>query len=106
MFALIHYAESSNIIKQKGSNPFPRVKPKEIPHAPHSNFLNFVPIYFVPKFIIKFCNKHGGTTWQLGIGLLVLQQLSGINAVLFYASSIFKAAGMLYSLLVNFLQCM
>ncbi|XP_066364162.1 sugar transporter ERD6-like 4 isoform X2 [Miscanthus floridulus] len=29
----------------------------------------------------------------LGIGLLVLQNLSGINGVLFYASSIFKAAG-------------
>lgn len=32
---------------------------------------------------------------QLGIGLLVLQQLSGVNAILFYASSIFKAAGKL-----------
>ncbi|KAM3316367.1 hypothetical protein ACQJBY_034467 [Aegilops geniculata] len=30
----------------------------------------------------------------LGIGLLVLQQLSGINAILFYAGSIFKAAGL------------
>ncbi|XP_037455098.1 sugar transporter ERD6-like 4 isoform X2 [Triticum dicoccoides] len=30
----------------------------------------------------------------LGIGLLVLQQLSGINSILFYAGSIFKAAGL------------
>ncbi|KAJ0985869.1 hypothetical protein J5N97_004225 [Dioscorea zingiberensis] len=30
---------------------------------------------------------------MIGIGLLVLQQLSGINGILFYASSIFKAAG-------------
>ncbi|AQK88617.1 Sugar transporter ERD6-like 6 [Zea mays] len=30
---------------------------------------------------------------KIGIGLLVLQQLSGINGILFYASSIFKAAG-------------
>ncbi|TVU20286.1 hypothetical protein EJB05_36489, partial [Eragrostis curvula] len=33
-------------------------------------------------------------TAELGIGLLVLQQLSGINGILFYASSIFKAAGL------------
>lgn len=31
---------------------------------------------------------------QIGIGLLVLQQLSGVNGILFYAASIFKAAGM------------
>ncbi|KAK1299282.1 Sugar transporter ERD6-like 4 [Acorus calamus] len=30
---------------------------------------------------------------MVGIGLLVLQQLSGINGILFYASSIFEAAG-------------
>lgn len=31
---------------------------------------------------------------MIGIGLLVLQQLSGINGILFYASNIFKAAGL------------
>lgn len=31
---------------------------------------------------------------MIGIGLLVLQQLSGINGILFYASTIFKAAGL------------
>ncbi|XP_074572645.1 sugar transporter ERD6-like 4 isoform X1 [Curcuma longa] len=30
---------------------------------------------------------------MIGIGLLVLQQISGINGILFYASNIFKAAG-------------
>jgi hypothetical protein len=36
-----HYAESSEIITQKDYNPLRRVKPKEIPHSPNSNFLNF-----------------------------------------------------------------
>lgn len=40
-------------------------------------------------------------TWQLGIGLLVLQNLSGINGVLFYASNIFKAAGKLCHLYLD-----
>jgi SP family sugar porter-like MFS transporter len=62
-----------------------------------------VSAYFtLPKFISTFYNLHRGTTWQLGIGLLVLQQLSGINAVLFYASSIFKAAGITNSDLATF----
>lgn len=30
---------------------------------------------------------------KVGIGLLVLQQLSGINGILFYAANIFKSAG-------------
>lgn len=33
------------------------------------------------------------TIVQVGIGLLVLQQLSGINGVLFYSSNIFESAG-------------
>lgn len=30
---------------------------------------------------------------QIGIGLLVFQQLTGINGVLFYSSTIFESAG-------------
>uniref|UniRef100_M8C285 Sugar transporter ERD6-like protein 6 n=1 Tax=Aegilops tauschii TaxID=37682 RepID=M8C285_AEGTA len=31
---------------------------------------------------------------KIGIGLLILQQLSGVNGIFFYAASIFKAAGL------------
>eukprot|EP00494_Astrolonche_serrata_P027780 UN28044 len=31
---------------------------------------------------------------MIGIGLLILQQLSGVNGIFFYAASIFKAAGL------------
>ncbi|OAY83110.1 Sugar transporter ERD6-like 6 [Ananas comosus] len=38
--------------------------------------------------------KRYSVPLMIGIGLLVLQQLSGINGILFYAGSIFKAAGL------------
>lgn len=45
---------------------------------------------------IRFADLKRRRYWfplMVGIGLLVLQQLSGINGVLFYSSNIFKAAG-------------
>jgi SP family sugar porter-like MFS transporter len=41
--------------------------------------------------------KRYSVPLMIGIGLLVLQQLSGVNGIFFYAASIFKAAGMLCS---------
>ncbi|XP_010254811.1 PREDICTED: sugar transporter ERD6-like 6 isoform X1 [Nelumbo nucifera] len=46
---------------------------------------------------IRFSDLKRKRYWyplMVGIGLLVLQQLSGINGVLFYSSTIFKAAGL------------
>ncbi|KAJ0500187.1 putative major facilitator, sugar transporter, major facilitator superfamily [Helianthus annuus] len=44
--------------------------------------------------LISLTNEHEhGLVMQVGIGLLLLQQLSGINGVLFYSSNIFKSAG-------------
>ncbi|CAN1835677.1 Sugar transporter ERD6-like 6 [Linum perenne] len=48
------------------------------------------------KATIRFADLKRRRYWfplMVGIGLLVLQQLSGINAVLFYSSNIFEAAG-------------
>ncbi|KAJ8641427.1 hypothetical protein MRB53_018121 [Persea americana] len=45
---------------------------------------------------IRFSDLKQRRYWfplMVGIGLLLLQQLSGINGILFYASTIFKAAG-------------
>ncbi|KAM3413058.1 hypothetical protein ACQJBY_004303 [Aegilops geniculata] len=39
-------------------------------------------------------NKRYSVPLMVGIGLLILQQLSGINGIFFYAASIFKAAGL------------
>uniref|UniRef100_M8AWX9 Sugar transporter ERD6-like protein 6 n=1 Tax=Aegilops tauschii TaxID=37682 RepID=M8AWX9_AEGTA len=41
---LSHHADSGSISKQNDVNPFPRVKTKEILHAPHSNFLDLLSI--------------------------------------------------------------
>ncbi|GMI67284.1 ERD6-like 6 [Hibiscus trionum] len=48
------------------------------------------------KATIQFADLRRRRYWYplaIGIGLLVLQQLSGINAVLFYSSNIFERAG-------------
>ncbi|KAK8566276.1 hypothetical protein V6N11_063011 [Hibiscus sabdariffa] len=48
------------------------------------------------KTTIQFAEFKRRRYWyplMIGIGLLVLQQLSGINAVLFYSSNIFERAG-------------
>ena len=42
---------------------------------------------------------------QVGIGLLVLQQLGGINGVLFYSSTIFASAGRVSNLCLWLLEC-
>ncbi|KAK8457169.1 hypothetical protein SEVIR_3G136100v4 [Setaria viridis] len=46
--------------------------------------------------------KRYSVPLMIGIGLLVLQQLSGVNGILFYAASIFKAAGITNSNLATF----
>ncbi|XP_062180523.1 sugar transporter ERD6-like 4 [Phragmites australis] len=46
--------------------------------------------------------KRYSVPLMIGIGLLVLQQVSGVNGILFYAGSIFKAAGITNSNLATF----
>ncbi|KAJ9147081.1 hypothetical protein P3X46_029283 [Hevea brasiliensis] len=49
---------------------------------------------------IRFVDLRRRRYWfplMVGIGLLVLQQLSGINGVLFYSSNIFESAGLISS---------
>uniref|UniRef100_A0A2P2LF86 Sugar transporter ERD6-like 6 n=2 Tax=Rhizophora mucronata TaxID=61149 RepID=A0A2P2LF86_RHIMU len=54
---------------------------------------------------IRFADLKRKRYWfplMIGTGLLVLQQLSGINGVLFYSSSIFEAAGITDSNVATF----
>ncbi|XP_058092089.1 sugar transporter ERD6-like 6 [Magnolia sinica] len=54
---------------------------------------------------IRFSDLKQRRYWfplMVGIGLLVLQQLSGVNGILFYASNIFKAAGISSSNMATF----
>ncbi|TYI54077.1 hypothetical protein E1A91_D11G050000v1 [Gossypium mustelinum] len=54
---------------------------------------------------IRFADLRRRRYWyplMVGIGLLVLQQLSGINAVLFYSSNIFERAGVKSSNVATF----
>ncbi|KAK8325427.1 hypothetical protein V6Z12_A11G050700 [Gossypium hirsutum] len=54
---------------------------------------------------IRFADLRRRRYWYpltVGIGLLVLQQLSGINAVLFYSSNIFERAGVKSSNVATF----
>ncbi|KAJ8527240.1 hypothetical protein K7X08_029717 [Anisodus acutangulus] len=37
---------------------------------------------------------------QVGLGLLALHQLNGVNGVLFYSSNIFKSASQFFSLII------
>ncbi|KMZ72644.1 putative Transporter [Zostera marina] len=48
------------------------------------------------RSVVRFADLKRKKYWfplMVGIGLLVLQQLSGINGILFYAGNIFKSAG-------------
>ncbi|PKI34268.1 hypothetical protein CRG98_045319 [Punica granatum] len=54
---------------------------------------------------IRFVELKRRRYWfplMVGIGLLILQQLSGINGVLFYSSAIFESAGITSSNLATF----
>ncbi|KAB1214567.1 Sugar transporter ERD6-like 6 [Morella rubra] len=54
---------------------------------------------------IRFSDLKRKRNWyplMIGIGLLVLQQLSGINGVLFYSSTIFESAGISSSNVATF----
>ncbi|KAH7566401.1 hypothetical protein ACOSP7_022859 [Xanthoceras sorbifolium] len=57
------------------------------------------------RMTIRFADLKRRRYWfplMIGIGLLVLQQLSGINGVLFYSSKIFESAGISSSNVATF----
>eukprot|EP00252_Welwitschia_mirabilis_P003629 TRINITY_DN13693_c0_g1_i3.p1 TRINITY_DN13693_c0_g1~~TRINITY_DN13693_c0_g1_i3.p1 ORF type:complete len:365 (-),score=36.87 TRINITY_DN13693_c0_g1_i3:981-2075(-) len=53
--------------------------------------------------LAEVLQKRYAVPLVLGIGLLVLQQFSGINGVMFYGTSIFKSVGVSSSKAVNFI---
>jgi len=57
-------------------------------------FKSFLPKHDLLSFIKNVEHSLLIELLQVGIGLLVLQQLSGINGVLFYSTTIFANAGL------------
>ena len=57
------------------------------------DFEDSVYVYFILSLRFRNLFFQLSHVMQIGIGLLILQQLSGINGVLFYSSTIFASAG-------------
>ena len=62
--------------------PFTHCEPSKF--TPRGSLFPFYDLYD-PSWITKNC--------QVGVGLMVLQQFGGVNAIVFYASAIFISAG-------------
>lgn len=86
------FAEICGIVNKKNSYTVFTTGTKKIQTSSYGDTLQTI----ICSFVVRrksHCSHHELCKTQIGIGLLVLQQLSGINGILFYASNIFKAAG-------------